>query len=558
MARNHRNLFNDDIASFQAETSDIGLGASALPFRLEDYTGQFLGTKPIATQEQVIAQLDTGFTQKAPNGTITFGFMEAATGLYNSPKYWQQGVTQGFGFQEFNAIQKDAARDTMALWDDLIAPSIVEKKGAGADILFANDFNQFAGFAYYPGDNGHKYRGDVWMASPDVNWVSNWVQFNGAGKTNLIHEAGHALGLSHPGNYDATDDKNNDGIPDPITYQNDAFYAQDSQPYTIMSYFSGAQAGSGRVVNGAILQFANPQTPMLHDILAIQAKYGADPTTRVGDTNYFSNSNAGNAVYDLAQNPYPYLAVYDAGGVDTFDFSTANKSVFIDLRPGAFSSAGLGIPSLELANSLVAGFNAATDNVVQGDRAPWASQAVLDFVANNLIGPDMAPRIFADTGVGGLFAIAHRNISIAYNTIIENANGGSARDYLVGNHVSNILNGNDGNDVLNGLGGDDLVSGGNGADEFRFTETGGNDRIADFASGIDRIVLNEIDANANAAGDQAFSFIGGGAFSGAAGELRTYSQSGENFLAGDVNGDGLADFTINTGAGAPVVGDLFL
>ncbi len=68
----------------------------------------------------------------------------------------------------------------------------------------------------------------------------------------------------------------------------------------------------------------NPQTPLLHDILTIQAKYGADPTTRTGDTIYFSNSNAGNAVYDLAQNPFPYLSVYDAGGEDTFDFSTAN------------------------------------------------------------------------------------------------------------------------------------------------------------------------------------------------------------------------------------------
>ena len=29
----------------------------------------------------------------------------------------------------------------------------------------------------------------------------------------------------------------------------------------------------------------------------------------------------------------PYVSVYDAGGQDTFDFSTANRGVFIDLRP---------------------------------------------------------------------------------------------------------------------------------------------------------------------------------------------------------------------------------
>jgi serralysin len=558
MARNHRNLFSDDIAA-QSEAVNGAISANALPFRLEDFEGQFYRNKPIFDNEQVIAQLDTGLEIDSPNGTITFGFLDGPTavGLYNSPRYQGFGATQGFGFQAFTEIQKAGARDTMVLWDDLIAPSIVESNGNGADILFANDFNTFAGQGYYPGTNGQKIRSDVWISSPDVNWVSHWLDYAGAGKTTLIHEAGHALGLSHPGNYNATD-ADGDGIPDPITYQNAAEYAQDSQTYSIMSYFSGPQTGTGRVVNGAILQFANPQTPMIHDILAIQAKYGADPTTRVGDTNYFSNSNAGNGVYDLSLNPYPYLAVYDAGGEDTFDFSTANRSVFIDLRPGSFSSAGLGVPSLELANSIVTAFNAATDNVNQGDRALWANEAILEFVANNLLGPDMAPRIFADTGVGGLFAVAHRNISIAYNTIIENANGGSARDYLVGNHVSNALNGNDGNDVLNGLGGDDLLSGGIGADEFRFTDLGGNDRISDFASGVDRIALNEIDANSNAAGDQAFSFIGGAAFSGSAGELRSYAQGGENFLAGDVNGDGLADFTINIGSGSAVVSDFLL
>jgi serralysin len=389
-----------------------------------------------------------------------------------------------------------------------------------------------------------------------VNWVSSWLQYSSYGKSTLVHEAGHALGLSHPGNYDASNDADGDGIPDPITYQNDAFYAQDSQQYTIMSYFNMQNTGA-LVVNGAILQLANPDTPLLHDILAIQAKYGADPTTRVGDTNYFSNPTAGNGVYDLAQNPYPFLSVYDAGGEDTFDFSSANRSVFIDLRPGSFSSAALGTLSLELANSLVAEFNAATDGVLQPDFRYWTSQAQLDGFAAG-IGSAIAQRLFADTGVSGLTAVAHRNISIAYNTTIENANGGSARDYLVGNAVANKLNGNDGNDVLNGLGGDDILTGGNGADEFRFTDGSGNDRIADFASGVDKINLSEIDADTAVAGNQAFTFIGDAAFGNVAGQLRSYSQGGETLLAGDVDGDGAADFTINLGSAAAVVSDFFL
>ncbi|HEX9964744.1 MAG TPA: M10 family metallopeptidase C-terminal domain-containing protein [Allosphingosinicella sp.] len=549
MGKPQHRLFDDEVAAAQSAAGGSELGQNAVPFRLEDFAGiATFRDKPIFNQEQVINQLDTGRKFNTANGTITFGFMDGPTavGLYNSPKYQREFfVTEGFGFREFNDGQKAAARQTMVLWDDLIAVKIVEKNGNGADILFASDINTQAGFGYYPGE-GHKFQGDVWVGAPEVNWVPNWLQYNGFGFTAMVHESGHALGLSHPGAYNGSA---------AFSYQNYAEYAQDSLQYSIMSYFNIQNTG-GLVVNGSILQLGNPQTPLIHDILAIQAKYGADPATRVGDTNYFSNSNAGNGVYDLSQNPYPYLAVYDAGGEDTFDFSTANRSVFIDLRPGSFSSAGLGAPSLELANKLVAEFNAATE-APQPDFTPWTSSAQLESIANQ-IGAQMVGRVFADTGVAGLFTIGHRNISIAYNTIIENANGGSARDYLVGNHVSNKLSGNAGDDVLNGLGGDDLLTGGSGADEFRFTDGSGNDRIADFVSGSDRISLSEIDANSGTAGDQAFTFIGGAAFSNSAGELRSYSQGGENFLAGDVNGDGLADFTINLGSAAAAVSDFFL
>ena len=283
---------------------------------------------------------------------------------------------------------------------------------------------------------------------------------------------------------------------------------------------------------------------MLHDILTAQAKYGADPTTRAGDTVYFANSNAGSPVYDLAVNPFPYLSVYDAGGNDTFDFSTANKGVFVDLRAGSFSSATQGALSLADANAATEAFNAVTDEF-QGDFALWTQPGYDAWVNRSAIS---APTVCSTTpACRGVTATSHRNISIAYNTVIENAVGGSARDYLVGNQVSNKLSGNGGNDVLNGLAGDDILTGGAGADEFRFTEIGGNDKITDFATGVDKIRLTEVDANSGVAGDQAFSFIGNSAFSGVAGQLRTYSQGGDNFVAGDVDGNGAADFTINLG-----------
>ena len=593
---------------------------SALPFLLEDYAGiaTYRG-KIIADHDRIIEQIDSGRTIQTGGNTISFGFLEKdhTLGVFNNPNY---GFTQPNGYTPFSEAQKEATRESMALWDDLIPQDIIEKHGAnGADILFANTTTGPAqAAAYYPG-NGQKYKGDIWVATPEVNWTNDWLGFNGYGATTIIHEAGHALGLSHPGAY-------NFGPGFSVNYTNGAEYAQDSEQYSIMSYW-GPQETGAQPVDVRLGLIGNAQTPLLHDILTIQAKYGADPTTRVGDTNYFSNSNAGKSVYDLSANNFPYLAVYDAGGVDTFDFSTANMGVFIDLRPGSFSSATIGSPTLASANAATIAFNNATD-ATQGDFALWTSQGEVDAYAA-FIGGLGQSRLLSDTGIAGINATSHRNISIAYNTVIENANGGSARDLLVGNQVANILNGNGGNDVLSGLAGDDVLnggagsdmvsymgatagvnvslanagshvtvegsdtfvsieglsgsdfadiltgdaganvldglrgndvlSGGGGTDTFQFAPVSGHDRITDFVSGTDKIDLSLIDANttAGATGNQAFAFIGNAAFT-AAGQVRTYSEAGENFLAGDANGDGVADFTINLGMATALQTDLFL
>ena len=104
--------------------------------------------------------------------------------------------------------------------------------------------------------------------------------------------------------------------------------------------------------------------------------------------------------------------------------------------------------------------------------------------------------------------------------------------------------------MLVGGAGADVLTGGAGADVFRFTAladstvaAGGRDTIRDFASG-DKIDLHLIDANASLAGDQAFSFIGTNAFSGAAGQLRYAASGGNTLISGDVNGDKVADFSI--------------
>ncbi|WP_310620437.1 M10 family metallopeptidase [Flexibacterium corallicola] len=66
---------------------------------------------------------------------------------------------------------------------------------------------------------------------------------------------------------------------------------------------------------------------------------------------------------------------------------------------------------------------------------------------------------------------------------IENVEGSSGQDTIIGNSSNNILQGRHGNDTLLGGAGDDVLLGGEGNDTFIFTrESGGSDVISDFST----------------------------------------------------------------------------
>ncbi|WP_343712466.1 calcium-binding protein [Inquilinus sp.] len=151
-------------------------------------------------------------------------------------------------------------------------------------------------------------------------------------------------------------------------------------------------------------------------------------------------------------------------------------------------------------------------------------------------------------------------------TGIEVLSGSQGNDKLTGDSGANTLQGWNGADVLAGGNGKDTLTGGAGADRFAYGGTaesavGANaDRITDFnhAQG-DRIDLSAIDASTALAGNQAFSFIGTGLYTGVAGQLRYVVSGGVTTIAGDVNGDKVSDFHIQlTGSIALVAGDFVL
>lgn len=380
------------------------------------------------------------------DGVLNFGFWLNIQELNNS-YYVNETGTIAFNeayysgdFSPFNAAQQDVARKAISLWGDLVDIQFRETKSGDADLTYANTYTGGAqAYAYLPfGDvddaayyeaygfnEAGRLGGDIWI---DGFVASNFFPLTDSyyATTTMIHETGHALGLSHPGDYNATDDNDGDGVPDPITYDNDAFFAQDSLQYSIMSYFDGYETGA-QFIDFELLNFAYPATPMIHDIAAIQAIYGVNLETRTGDDTYGFNSTLAGTAYDFTANTRPVISIWDADGNDTLDVSGFKTRSVINLNEGAFSSAGgaARFYTLEEINEARAelGFAART-------------QATYDYYQDLIEQLGITSPQFKD------------NISIAYGATIENARTGAGDDKIIVNDLANLVNGGRGNDTV--------------------------------------------------------------------------------------------------------------
>lgn len=333
---------------------------------------------------------------------VTYSFMVA------EPAYGDGGGSARPGsFTAFNDAQKLATRQILARISEITALSFKEVPDTGATFgqiaLGNNAQGASAGYAFLPNSNqgpGSEVNGDVWIDLAYVNQTTPGT----FGYTTLVHEIGHALGLNHPGNYNAGEPANPNAVGN--------FYGvlEDNLAYTVMSYRDVAQAQT-RVDFGR------------YDILTLQYLYGSKPVAPE-DTIYRVEDTQGQRLQTFV----------DSGGTDTLDLSAVTVGARVDLRDGAFSSVG------RLANS-----DAARNNL----------DFALGTVVENVRGTALADAVTGN-GSANTFVLAGGN---------DTADGGSGRDVLrlTGNRadytvqrdatsaritVADNLAGRDGTDVL--------------------------------------------------------------------------------------------------------------
>jgi serralysin len=132
----------------------------------------------------------------------------------------------------------------------------------------------------------------------------------------------------------------------------------------------------------------------------------------------------------------------------------------------------------------------------------------------------------------------------AYGANIENVDGGSAGDTLIGNSLANTVRGFSGNDSItlndssdwaNGNAGNDVISGGNGDDNIR----GGKD--PDTISGDNGLDF----ANGNKGNDSVTGGTGTDTLHGGQDDDVIFGDAGDDFLFGDLGND-----TLSGGSGA--------
>ena len=474
------------------------------------------------------------------NDIYTLKDVNAAGTFYSS--IWDTGGT--------DQIAYGGARDANI---DLRAASLKYEVGGGGRVSYA--FGVFGGYTIANGvviENATSGSGNDTLTG---NEVAN-VLTSGAGNDVLDGGAGADRLVGGLGDDTYYIDNAGDRIVENANEGNDTVVAAMSLDLAVLKLenltLTGAADLSGFGNEGVNVLTGNAGKNML------DGRGGADLMIGgLGDDTYQIN-NAGDRVVELA-----------GEGVDTavsavsFDFGAVQLDNLV--LTGAADLFGRGN---DLDNVLTGNGGA---NTLEGrggadviDGKGGADKMIGGAGDDTYYLNSAGDRIVELAGEGNDTAISSVSLDFAAIQLENFELTGSSASFGHGNELNNKITGNTGANVLEGRGGADTLTGGAGADRFVFkkaADTAGASRdvIVDFASGSDKIDLSGIDARSGTTTNDAFTFIGTGAFTGQAGQLRYVVGATATEVLGDVNGDGAADFSILlANRAAPVAGDFIL